>query len=164
MPLIYKRAGAESIPLITGLAHSIWKKYYSAIISMEQIDYMLERFYSSNSLLQQMRDGQLYTLVFDGTEAIGFLSLSTKTPGNYFLHKFYINTERQKQGIGKGLFEFVLSQAEKPQRIELTVNRMNYKAINFYFKLGFAIDRCEDFDIGNGFFMNDFVMTRKSHT
>jgi hypothetical protein len=38
------------------------------------------------------------------------------------------------------------------------VNRQNYKAINFYFKLGFKIQTVADFDIGNGYVMNDFVM------
>jgi hypothetical protein len=43
----------------------------------------------------------------------------------------------------------------------LTVNRKNYKAINFYFKNGFTIKEIADFDIGNGFFMNDFIMIKK---
>jgi ribosomal protein S18 acetylase RimI-like enzyme len=44
------------------------------------------------------------------------------------------------------------------QSIRLTVNRENYKAINFYFKLGFKIEKVADFDIGQGYVMNDFVM------
>ena len=37
----------------------------------------------------------------------------------------------------------------------------NYKSINFYFKNGFVIERVADFDIGNNFVMNDFVMIWK---
>ncbi|MBK7966419.1 MAG: hypothetical protein IPK10_14825 [Bacteroidetes bacterium] len=40
----------------------------------------------------------------------------------------------------------------------MTVNRTNLKAINFYFKKGFTIEEVKDFDIGNNYFMNDFVM------
>jgi hypothetical protein len=36
---------------------------------------------------------------------------------------------------------------------------MNYKAINFYFKNGFVIESLLDLNIGEGFQMNDFVMT-----
>jgi ribosomal protein S18 acetylase RimI-like enzyme len=43
----------------------------------------------------------------------------------------------------------------------LTVNRQNFKAINFYFKNGFVIDEVADFEIGNGFVMNDFVMKKE---
>ena len=42
------------------------------------------------------------------------------------------------------------------------VNRMNYKAVNFYFKSGFTIEKVADFDIGDGYFMNDFVMIWES--
>jgi len=45
--------------------------------------------------------------------------------------------------------------------LRLQVNRQNYKAVNFYFKMGFIIESVGDFDIGGGYFMNDFVMVRK---
>ena len=41
--------------------------------------------------------------------------------------------------------------------LELNVNRQN-TAIGFYKKLGFKIIAEEDIPIGNGFFMNDYVM------
>ena len=46
----------------------------------------------------------------------------------------------------------------KPEELRLTVNRQNFKSINFYFKNGFKIEQVADFDIGNGYVMNDFVM------
>jgi hypothetical protein len=48
--------------------------------------------------------------------------------------------------------------------MRLTVNRQNYKSINFYFKIGFRIEKCADFPIGNGFVMNDFVMVWRKPT
>jgi ribosomal protein S18 acetylase RimI-like enzyme len=45
--------------------------------------------------------------------------------------------------------------------ITLTVNRQNYKAINFYFKNGFTIDHIANFDIGKGYVMEDFVMKKR---
>ena len=45
--------------------------------------------------------------------------------------------------------------------MRLTVNRSNFKSINFYFKLGFIIEEVKDFDIGNNYFMNDFIMIYK---
>jgi hypothetical protein len=35
---------------------------------------------------------------------------------------------------------------------------MNYKSVNFYFRLGFIIEKTTDIDIGDGYFMNDFIM------
>jgi ribosomal protein S18 acetylase RimI-like enzyme len=44
--------------------------------------------------------------------------------------------------------------------LRLQVNRQNYKAINFYFRNGFIIESIADFDIGDGYFMNDFIMLK----
>lgn len=43
---------------------------------------------------------------------------------------------------------------------ELNVNRYN-KALEFYLRMGMQIDRSGDFDIGGGFYMNDYIL-RKS--
>ena len=42
----------------------------------------------------------------------------------------------------------------------LQVNRNN-AAVGFYKKMGFIIDREEDVEIGNGFYMNDYFMVKK---
>jgi ribosomal protein S18 acetylase RimI-like enzyme len=42
----------------------------------------------------------------------------------------------------------------------LNVNRNN-PTKGFYEKLGFTVIKEEDIDIGNGYFMNDYVMEKK---
>jgi RimJ/RimL family protein N-acetyltransferase len=60
--------------------------------------------------------------------------------------------------MGEKVYEQILALHPQIQTFRLTVNRKNFKSINFYFKLGFKIESVEDFDIGNNYFMNDFVM------
>lgn len=72
-----------------------------------------------------------------------------------------MDTALQHKNLGSLLLEAMLSSLPENIVIRLQVNRSNYKAINFYFKKGFVIERAEDFDIGNGYFMNDFVMIKK---
>ena len=43
------------IPLINELAQKVWRVYYKDIISEEQIEYMLEKMYSSAALHNQMQ-------------------------------------------------------------------------------------------------------------
>jgi len=161
MQLTYKKATENDAALIADLAANIWKKYYISIITMEQIEYMLHKMYSINSIVKQMNEGQKFTIVFDSKQAIGYISISTSDNENFFLHKFYVDTNEHRKGIGSSLFNHLLeTDLKKAKTIELTVNRQNFKAINFYFKNGFYIKSVEDFDIGNGFFMNDFVMRK----
>jgi ribosomal protein S18 acetylase RimI-like enzyme len=160
MNLTFKQAGPEDTKLIAQLADKIWRKHYIDIITIDQIEYMLRKMYSADSLKKQMGEGQLFTLVYDSGSPCGYISISSKDNQHYFLHKFYIDNQKQRSGIGAELLQYVISTLITPQTIELTVNRQNYKAINFYFKNGFVIKETADFDIGNGYFMNDFIMIK----
>jgi len=44
--------------------------------------------------------------------------------------------------------------------LQLNVNRNNNAKV-FYEKIGFAVIKEEDIDIGNGYLMNDYVMEKK---
>ena len=69
-------------------------------------------------------------------------------------------TENQGTGVGSSCIELVKKEAKSAgfSRLILNVNRQNQKAIKCYLKNGFKIIREEDNDIGNGYYMNDFVM------
>jgi GNAT superfamily N-acetyltransferase len=80
----------------------------------------------------------------------------------YHLQKIYVLPSEQGKGLGKLLFktavDYIRSQVpDLPFRIELNVNRNN-KAVDFYKHLGMSILRQGDFHIGNGFYMNDYIM------
>jgi ribosomal protein S18 acetylase RimI-like enzyme len=152
---------AEDIPLIASLAHKIWNAHYPPIIGQAQVDYMLDLMYSRDALEKQMGEGQRFFVVEDEDGAIGFVSISDKGNGDYFLHKFYVDTDRHRSGIGTEVMEALFSPIGGLRSITLTVNRQNYKAINFYFKNGFTIDHIANFDIGKGYVMEDFVMKKR---
>ena len=154
---------AADIPTVQGLAHRIWWNHYPGIISAEQIAYMLQNMYDTETLLHRMTaEGEQFWLIQSATrEDIGFISVRQQAAQQYFIQKFYIDIEQQGKGIGAEAFERLLEHYADAREIRLTVNRQNYKSINFYFKIGFRIERCADFDIGGGFFMNDFVMCWK---
>lgn len=161
MDLTYKKATKSDADVIAQLADSIWKKHYISIITQEQIGYMLDKMYSAASLEKQMEEGQEFTIVHLAGRPVGYISISSRDGKNYFLHKFYVEVQEQAKGIGTMLLNSILETLKSAETIELTVNRQNYKAINFYFKNGFVIKEVADFDIGNNYFMNDFVMIKK---
>ncbi len=163
MNLKFNSATEKDISIINDLAVRIWKTHYSSIISIDQIDYMLDKFYSFESLLQQMNEGHKFTLVYNGVKPIGYISLSSVDEKKYFLHKFYIDIDAHSKGIGTKLFKHILMQIPNAETIELVVNRINYKSINFYFKLGFIIKDVTNNSIGGGFYMNDFLMIKKTN-
>lgn len=158
---LLEKATVHDIYEIEQLAKLIWNQYYQSIISQEQINYMLKLMYSPESILEQMqkKKHQFY-FIRDKILRVGFVSVSRIKNRNWFLNKFYIDQKIASRGIGSKAFQ-ELNKLIKPKKITLTVNRQNFKAVNFYFKNGFIIDHVADFEIGNGFVMNDFVMVWK---
>lgn len=152
------QANEGDLEIISNLAKKIWNHYYPEIISQEQIDYMLSVMYSLESLKNQTceKKHRFYFIDEDYTH-IGFVSVHSENNKDWFLHKLYIDQTLAKKGIGTLAFKEIRKLLH-PKTIRLTVNRQNYKSINFYFKNGFKIEKVADFDIGNGFVMNDFVM------
>lgn len=143
---------------LSQLAHNIWREHYTPIIGSKQVEYMLEKMYSIGSLKEQIyNSNNIFIGAFMGSDMAGFLSYSKTGEENYFLHKLYVNTKLFRKKIGSSLFDYFTGRINFKE-IRLTVNRQNYKAINFYFRLGFFIEKVTDIDIGNGYFMNDFVM------
>lgn len=151
------KADTKDTELIEKLATKIWHEYYPTIITVEQINYMLQQTYSTESIAQQMQKGDTFYLILINHEPQGFISIGLEKENEYFLSKFYILQTTAAKGKGTRAFKQLLSIIQ-PHKITLTVNRQNYKSINFYFKNGFVIECVKDFDIGNGFVMNDFVM------
>lgn len=159
MDITFKPATEKDIPVIAQLAHKIWHKHYPDIITIEQIDYMLSNRYSAGAIGQQMRGGEKFFLAYAEDEPIAYASVELQDHF-YYLHKFYVDVSKHRGGIGHHFFAYLLKQMDASKPIKLQVNRMNYKAINFYFKMGFVIEHAEDFEIGGGYYMNDFVMKR----
>jgi len=152
-------ATAANIPLISALATKVWNQHYPGIIGQDQIDYMLGLMYSTESLLEQIeKKGHLFYLVSKGDTITGFISVSRKSGRDLFLNKFYIDQAKSSMGIGSEALRLLIEEL-MPSKITLTVNRKNYKSVNFYFKNDFTIEKIADIDIGNGFVMNDFIMT-----
>lgn len=161
MSITFRPATTADIPLINDLAHRIWWLHYPEIISDDQIRYMLDKMYSTAAIADQMAASQNYTLIYAGGEPVGYYAISEKSPGHFFLHKFYVDTTQHRRGIGAAAFRQILNDCTGYQEIALQVNRRNIKAVNFYFKQGFTIAFAKDFDFGGGYTMDDFWMIKK---
>ena len=156
-------AGPKDIDTIASMAKQIWPSTYHDILSPDQIRYMMDLFYSNESLRKQMREQKhAFIIIGDDIAPIGFASYSAIEKTVYKLHKIYVLPGLQGKGLGKFIVDYII-QKIKPEgatALQLNVNRSN-KARYFYEKLGFRVIREEDIDIGSNYFMNDYVMEIK---
>ncbi len=161
MNITFRKANTSDSSLIISLAGKIWNEHYPSIISQKQIDYMLADKYSNTAIKSGMQKGEKFFLCFCDNVPLGYASIE-RCQNYYYLHKFYIDVSSHRKGIGMAFFSYLLNQIDETKEIRLQVNRKNFKAVNFYFKMGFIIGNVGDFAIGGGYFMNDFVMIRKA--
>jgi ribosomal protein S18 acetylase RimI-like enzyme len=155
-------ASVLDIDEIHHLANKIWTVHYPPIIGNVQVDYMLKKMYSKETLKHQISEGkEIYFLIQSQNENIGYTSIEIINNTEAFIVKFYILSNKHRSGIGEQTFNALVKYFDKVNTFKLQVNRQNYKAINFYFKVGFVIEKVEDFDIGDGYQMNDFIMIWK---
>lgn len=163
----FRNAEVQDIPQIRELAFAIWPQAYAKILTAEQSHYMLEMMYSPESLFRQMDVQQhRFIIACENDSAVGFASWSfTKETHIYKLHKIYVLPDKQGGGIGKKLINQVIADigSSVSAILELNVNRFN-NAKEFYSRLGFKVVREVDIAIGNGFFMNDYVMQKSIGT
>ena len=162
-PLLEVRSAVNSdIPAIQEIAQETWPVTYNRIIPSRQVDYMLDQRYSTDVLEEEMFLGHSYIIAELKGVAIGYACFKFKEERIYKLDKLYVNPKTQNIGAGMKLLQEVIKRVIESggKEIILQVNRKN-KSVGFYQKMGFEILREQDFHIGDGFYMNDYVMSLK---
>lgn len=154
-----RTATITDIPSIQEIAKITWQPTYLHIIGQAQIDYMLNLMYSNQSLIEQFNTHHQFFIAEEDNYAIGYASVSKQHEAIFKLNKLYVLPNYQKFGVGKLLLNEVITFVKKNdgKEIQLQVNRQN-NAAQFYKKNGFTILYEKDFLIGDGYYMNDYVM------
>ena len=151
----------DDLRILADLASTIWHEYFPGIITDLQVDYMVEKYQSYDAVRQQITKGYEYYFVVEYGFVLGYIGILCEAE-KLFLSKLYLKKEYR----GKGVFNAMLAFCEEEARsrglnaMYLTVNRQNAPAVAVYRKKGFQIVAEKKADIGNGFFMDDYVMEK----
>jgi ribosomal protein S18 acetylase RimI-like enzyme len=157
-----KKATLADIEVIRTLAAQTFPATYQHILTPEQIDYMMDWMYSSESLRNQMeKEHHIYYIAYEECEPAGYVSIQQEDTDLFHLQKIYVLPYFQKYKLGRQLFQQAIKGIKElhpePCRMELNVNRQN-PALGFYEHMGMKKVREGDFPIGNGYYMNDYIM------
>ncbi|MDF0693709.1 GNAT family N-acetyltransferase [Aquirufa ecclesiirivi] len=157
-----RKAEINDIPTIQAIAEQAWRPTYGEILSEEQCVYMLDIMYRTDVLKKQF-DENVYFFMLESEEgAIGFAAYEAMDDLKGKLHKIYLRPLQKSKGAGTFLLEYVAKFAQQngQKAIFLNVNRHN-SAVQFYLKRGFQIDQELDLHVGEGYYMNDYIMKRE---
>ena len=152
----------SDINAVATLGHEIWSEHYTPLIGAEQVAYMLDKFQSAAVISKQIAEGYTYRSVFVDGRMAGYCGVVPEAQGKLFLSKLYVHKDFRAKGVGKILFTQAVAPFAQKEAItvRLTVNKYNAGSIAAYKKLGFTVARELVTDIGNGYIMDDYEMTR----
>lgn len=152
-----ERGDAQGEERLSALATAIIREYYDPLLGKEQNDYMIEKFQSLHAVREQLENGYRYYIPALNGEELGFMGFYPRKDALY-LSKWYLKKEHRGKGYARPMLAFLGSEAEKEglAAIELNVNKYN-PTVAVYEKLGFRRIRSEKNDIGQGFYMDDYV-------
>lgn len=162
-----RQATVADTETIRSIAQKAWWHAYAAILSQEQIAFMLVDIYAADTISKLLETGkQQFLLLMENDKPVAFAGYSPRpeNPDVYKLHKLYCLPESQGKGYGKALINAVTNQVKQAGKsvLELNVNRHN-KSCAFYQQMGFTIAYEEDVAIGP-YWMNDYVMRKELST
>ena len=164
MSIVISAVTPADVEAIAALARTVWQEAYPAIITQSQIDYMLAQRYNAPRLREELAAPDIWwdQIRVDGV-LTGFAATQrTDTASEMKLDKLYVDPARQQLGLGGRLITHVSRHAlaQGCHTLLLAVNKRNERAIASYRKNGFAVRESVRVEIGNGFVMDDFIMTK----
>ena len=158
-----RRLTPSDVEALCALASEVWRAHYPAIIGSAQTEYMLAQRYDPSVIRDELgREDISWIVACESDALLAFASFHTTTPGELKIDKLYVHPSRQRRGIGGMLIDEACdaARARGLGLVTLAVNKRNTGAIGAYRKHGFDVRDSVVKDIGEGFVMDDYVMTR----
>ncbi len=164
MEVSFRILQKDELHLVRQVADVVWPITFREILSPEQIAYMMKMMYAPEVMDKEFDEGIRFCLVEDDANPIGYIvwGQCDEVATAAKLHKCYLLPEYQGKGIGTQMLQQAIAYAKEAgyKSLRLNVNRHNAKAIKAYNRNGFQTIQTVDNPIGNGYFMNDFVMEK----
>ncbi len=151
----------EAVRDVAVLAEEIWNQHFVPIIGKAQVDYMVEKFQSYPALKKQIEeDGYEYFQIHCLHMPAGYIGIHAEDKA-LFLSKLYIKKDFRGRHLATEALHFLvrLCRERNLKKIWLTCNKYNSNTLAVYEHLGFKITDAQTADIGNGFVMDDYILT-----
>lgn len=154
---------AEQLQSVAFLAKRIWQQHFTPIIGAQQVAYMLDKYQSATAIGEQIAQGVEYFVIQSSHLPVGYMALiENRVEGRMMLSKLYVAEECRGKGFGFQLLQYaeaICIERALPA-LWLTVNRDNDDSIAWYEFQGFTVIDEVKKDIGDGFYMDDFIMQK----
>ena len=102
----------EMIEETSAFAQDVFIDYYNGLLGNAQAVYMADLFLSEKAITQLIQDGAVFRIIRENDRIIGFCEYK-KEEERVFLSKLYAHRHYRGMGIGRLMFEDVVSYTKK---------------------------------------------------
>ena len=151
----------SEIKNVAVLANEIWHQHFVPIIGLEQVEYMVDKFQSFPAISKQIREsGYEYFRIYLNDILAGYTGVHAEAD-SLFLSKLYIKEDCRGNHLATHTLKYLIQLCKERglKKIWLTCNKYNANTLAVYDHLGFKITDEQVADIGNGFVMDDYILT-----
>ena len=151
----------DEIEAVATLANEIWHQHFIPIIGEAQVDYMVEKFQSYPAISKQIKeDGYEYFRIYLDDIFAGYTGVHAEED-SLFLSKLYIKKDCRGHKLATHALNYLIHICKERglKKIWLTCNKYNADTLAVYDHLGFKVTDEQVADIGNGFVMDDYILT-----
>lgn len=131
----------------------LWLETYGAILPKQQIEFLLNQYFSLEALDCFRAKGYQYRKI-DDVGVLVFVERETEV----YIDKLYLLPSARGKGYPPQIFNELLTLGKD---LVLNVNQGNERAVHCYQKNGFIIDEKIAIQLGHGMVNYDFVMRKR---
>jgi len=144
---------------LSEMANEIWMEYYSTFLDPELPRYVVTKVQSEEAIKEQISKGHLYWFIKNGDVNAGYACVVPEGE-SLFLSKIYVYKEFRGTGLGSKTLDEIIEKGKEMniKRIYLRVNKHNRGSITVYKHKGFVIAEAIEVSIGDGFYLDDYLM------
>ena len=147
---------AQDFSVLYDFMRPLWLETYAEILPAEQIDFLLDKYFSENGLTEFQEKGYEYFKLTEKGKTVGVL-VFIQRENDVFMDKLYLLPCARGKNYPAQAFAFM---AKRNPTVTLNVNQANARAFRCYQKNGFTVIAAKEISHGNGMVNRDFVMQK----
>jgi len=132
------KARVDDVLQIKKLLYETWTATYSGIYSLEAIKTVTSQWHSISLLTKQIQDPtSFFYIAKDIDKIVGMCNATINHEKNTInIQRLHVLPQYQRQGIGSSLMTEAIKAFPNASKVDLEVEKQNYRALSFYKKMG----------------------------
>lgn len=140
MAVLIRNAVAADIPAVSTLLVETWHDTYDALLGRDKVDDITRLWHAPSVLQQQLRQrGTCFLVAEADGEIAGHAFAQAWNLPVLNIARLYVRPDWQRQGIGNRFLDRLIALHPAADKLCLSVEKRNIRAVAFYMRQGFSI-------------------------